>query len=96
MKYRISLLLAAIFLALAGCANDPQADRPRLLTDEEARVGDLNWLDADTALLSLPEGMLKVELTRCGRASQASTTPRLVIGEPACAYGPSHGERRID
>lgn len=97
MKYRIPLLLAAIFVALGGCANDPQADRPRLLTDEEARMGDLNWLDADTASLAQPEEMMmKIELTSCRQAPQASQRPRLVIGEPACRFGSNREVRRID
>lgn len=96
MKYRISLLLAVIFLALSGCANDPRADRPRLLTDEEARLGDLNWLDADTASLAAPGGMIKIELTSCGQVPQASKTPRLVIGEPACLLGAKREIHRID
>lgn len=96
MKHRIPLLLAAISLALAGCANDAPTDRPRLLTDEEASIGDLNWLDAGSVSLNQSVGMMNVELTSCSQTQEVSTTPRLVIGEPACMFGSTREVRRID
>jgi hypothetical protein len=96
MKHRIPLLLAAISLALAGCANDAPTDRPRLLTDEEARIGDVNWLHAGSVSLNQPVEMMNVELTSCSRMQEVSTKPRLVIGEPACVFGSYREAGRID
>ncbi len=94
MNYRIPLLLGAISLALAACTSDPNTARPRLLTDEEARIGDLDWLDADTALDG-PGELIDVELTSC-RVAPRTSTPRLVIGEPACLIHMQDAIYRID
>jgi hypothetical protein len=97
MKYRIALLLAAMPLALAGCMNDAPTQRPRLLAQDEARIGDLNWLD--TRHVSLDQQQVRIvhlELTSCSQAPATSTMPRLVIGEPVCVFGAKVGARRID
>ena len=96
MNYRTPLLLAATILALSACANDAAHDRPRLLAIEEARIGDLNRVDERSVSLDQPAELMRVELTSCWHAPEASSTPRLVIGEPVCVVGARSIARRID
>lgn len=97
MNDRIFLLLAATTVALVGCTSGAPTDRPRLLADEQARIGELNWLDARSVSLDRPAEMMTVELrlTSCSQTSDASATPRLVVGEPICIPR-SLEKRRID
>lgn len=93
MNHRIALLLAALPLALAGCMNGATTERPRLLADDQARIGNLEWLEMHGAALDQPLRMVNVTLTSCEQAPQADSRPRLVIGEPVCVLGSNRAPR---
>jgi len=97
MNARIVTLLAVFALAVVGCTNDAPTARPRLLAEDEARIGDLNGLDTQHVSLNQQGGFVNLEFTSCRQAADAhASTPRLVIGEPVCVFSSSRAMLRID
>lgn len=83
--------VTSVLLALAGCADRVEHERPRLLHREQAAVGHISGIaSSDAAAMFEPAVHMAGDTTpmriaACQVADAGNTRPRLVIDEPVCA-----------